>query len=107
MKFRGLQALTDTNVNQACGLSRRSFCTEGFSILLDTHVLEEQDRAEVSPLRRDSRSLVRAQFLEHLSFATSAKRAVRPRFLFLRSRGAYSTLRRTGLHAQDPGGTRP
>src|SRR5207253_4919604 len=58
--------------------------------------------------RRDSRSLVRAQFLEHLSSATSAKRAVRPRLLFVRSHGAYyPTVRRTGLHAPDLSGSRP
>jgi hypothetical protein len=38
--------------------------------------------------RRDSRSLVRAQFLYKPSSASSSKRAVPPRFLFLHSRGA-------------------
>src|SRR5258708_22998396 len=37
--------------------------------------------------RRDSRSVVHGPFLEQLSSASSAKRAVRPRLVFLRSRG--------------------
>src|ERR1700694_2567044 len=44
-------------------------------------------------LRRDSRSVDQGQFLLQLSSALSAKRAVRPRLGFLRSRGASASAR--------------
>ena len=64
------------------------FVQKSLLILLDTHVREEHDHFEVSQFKaRLPLPNPRAVSLT-VGSASSAKRAVRPRLVFLRSRGA-------------------
>ena len=64
------------------------FAQKSSSINLDTHVREGQDHVEVLPFKARLPLPSPRQFVEQLSSASSAKRAVRPRLVFLRPRGA-------------------
>src|SRR5437660_11384565 len=59
------------------------------SINLDTQGCEGQDHVEVLPFKAILPLPSPRQFVEQLSSASSAKRAVRPRLVFLRPRRAY------------------
>ena len=63
------------------------FAQKNFSILLDTHILREHARAEVSPFR--ARLPLGSPWAVSLKAKLRIERqeGVRPRLLFLRSRG--------------------
>jgi len=64
------------------------FAQKSSSINLDSHVREGQDHVEVLPFKARLPLPSPRQFVEQLGSASSAKRAVRPRLVFLRPRGA-------------------
>src|SRR6266581_7418642 len=101
LKTKGSRSVPVTAFTRQVDYPAAPFAQKVFRFSLTPTFLRNRILLRFRRLRRDSRSLVRAQFLEHLGSATSAKRAVRPRFLFLRSPGTYPSLQRTGLHAQD------